>query len=186
VKKLVFFCRVVASTLAVAWTMLFASGEAIRAADLKVGDDAPPFSLKGSDGKTYSLKDYAGKQPVVLAWFPKAFTPGCTKECKNFQTDSAAIKKYDAACFTISVDPPEQNAKFAESLGVTDYVILADPTRDTAKAYGVINKDRGVANRWTFYIGKDGKILAIDKKIKVDTSANDVAAKLKELGIAEK
>ena len=69
---------------------------------------------------------------------------------------------------------------------MTDYVILADPTRETAKAYGVINKDRGLANRWTFYISKEGKILAIDKSIKVDSSAKDVAAKLKDLGVAEK
>ena len=115
-KKLAFFCRTVASTVAVVWTMLFASGRSIEAAELKVGDDAPPFSLKGSDGKTYALKDFAGKQPVVLAWFPKAFTPGCTKECRNFQTDSAALKKYDVAYFTISVDEPERNTEFANSL----------------------------------------------------------------------
>ena len=185
-KKIVFFCRTVASTVAVVWTMLFASGRSIEAAELKVGDDAPPFSLKGSDGKIYSLKDFAGRQPVVLAWFPKAFTPGCTKECKNFQTDSGALKKYDVAYFTISVDEPERNTEFANSLHVTDYVILADPTRETAKAYGVINKDRGLANRWTFYISKEGKILAIDKSIKVDSSAKDVAAKLKDLGVAAK
>jgi peroxiredoxin Q/BCP len=185
-KKLAFVCRTVVNTLAVVWTVLFASGKSIEAAELKVGDEAPPFSLKGSDGKTHSLKDYAGKQVVVLAWFPAAFTPGCTKECKNFQAEGSAIKKFDAAYFTISVDPPEKNAKFAESLGVKDYAILSDPDRSTAKAYGVLRSDRGVANRWTFYIGKDGTILAIDKTIKVDTSANDVAAKLKVLGVPEK
>jgi thioredoxin-dependent peroxiredoxin len=185
-KKLAFFCRSIVSTLAVVWTVVFTSGKMVEAAELKVGDEAPPFSLTGSDGKTYSLKDYVGKQAVVLAWFPAAFTPGCTRECKNFQTDSRAIKKFDAAYFTASVDPPEKNAKFAESLGVKDYAILSDPDRSTAKAYGVLRSEKGVANRWTFYISKDGKILAIDKTVKVDTSANDVAAKLKELGVAEK
>jgi peroxiredoxin Q/BCP len=185
-KKFAFFCRSVINSLAVVWTVLFASGATVEAAELKVGDDAPPFSLKGSDGKTYSLKDYAGKQAVVLAWFPAAFTPGCTRECKNFQADGKAIKKFDAAYFTVSVDPPEKNARFAETLGVKDYSILSDPDRQTAKAYGVLRSEKGVANRWTYYIGKNGKILAIDKAIKVDTSANDVAAKLKELGVAEK
>jgi peroxiredoxin Q/BCP len=185
-KKLAFFCRSVVNTLAVVWTVLFASGAAVEAAELKVGDDAPPFTLKGSDGKTYSLKDYAGKQAVVLAWFPKAFTGGCTRECKNFQNEGSAIKKFDVAYFTASVDTPEENAKFAESLGVKDYAILSDPTRKVGKAYGVVTKENGVASRWTFYIGKDGKILAIDKSIHVDTSASDVAAKLKELGIEEK
>jgi thioredoxin-dependent peroxiredoxin len=185
-KKLLFFFRSIVNTIAVVWTMLFASGAAIQAAELKVGDDAPPFSLQGSDGKTYALKDFAGKQPVVLAWFPKAFTPGCTKECRNFQTDNGLIKKYDVAYFTISVDSPEQDAKFAESLGVKDYAILADPTREVARAYGVLKTENGVANRWTFYISKDGKIVAIDKAVKVDSHARDVAAKLKELGVAER
>jgi peroxiredoxin Q/BCP len=170
----------------VIWTVLFAAGKPTEAAELKVGDEAPPFSLKGSDGKTHSPSDYAGKQAVVLAWFPAAFTPGCTRECKNLQVDSSAIKKFDAAYFTVSVDPPEKNAQFAESLGVKDYAILSDPDRSTAKAYGVLRSEKGVANRWTFYIGKDGKILAIDKAVKVDNSAKDVAAKLKALGVPEK
>src|SRR5947207_1581470 len=113
-KRIAFFLRSVVNTIAVGWTMLFASGAKIEAAELKVGDEAPPFSLKGSDGKTHSLKDYAGKQAVVLAWFPKAFTPGCTRECKNFQADSDALKKFDVANFTISVDSPEKNTCFAK------------------------------------------------------------------------
>ncbi|HEV2972490.1 MAG TPA: peroxiredoxin [Pirellulales bacterium] len=185
-KRLLFFFRSVTNTVAVVWTVLFASGAAIQAAELKVGDEAPPFSLKGSDGKTYSLKDFAGKQAVVLAWFPKAFTGGCTKECKNLQADSNLIKKYDVAYFTVSVDSPEQDAKFAESLSVKDYAILADPTREVAKAYGVLKSENGVANRWTFYISKDGRIMAIDKKVMVDSHARDVATKLKELGVVEK
>ena len=175
---------------AMAWAVMgmvvCAAGPTARAAELKVGDEAPDFSLKGSDGKTHSLKDFAGKQAVVLAWFPKAFTGGCTRECKNLQADSAVLKKFDVAYFTVSVDTPERNAKFAKSLGVKAYAILADPTRATAKAYGVLRKGGGVANRWTFYISKEGKILAIDKSVKVDTHARDVAVKLKDLGIPEK
>jgi peroxiredoxin Q/BCP len=171
--------------MAVGLSFIF-GGAKVHAADLKVGDQAPDFSLKGSDGKTHSLKDFEGKQAVVLAWFPKAFTGGCTKECKSFQADSDAIKKFNVAYFTASVDTPEENTKFAESLGVKDYAILADPTRETAKAYGVVNKERGFANRWTFYIGKDGKILAIDKKINTDKAGSQVAAELKKLHIPEK
>src|SRR5580700_11438816 len=112
-KKLVFLFRSIAGTLAVGWAILFSFGRSAQAVELKVGDDAPPFKLKGSDGKTYELKDFAGKQAVVLAWFPKAFTGGCTIECKKFQEEGAAIKKYDVAYFTCSVDTPEQNTKFA-------------------------------------------------------------------------
>jgi len=69
-----------------------------------------------------------------------------------------------------------------------DFPILSDPTKETAKAYGVLNDKYGIANRWTFYIGKDGRILAIDKDVNshIATSAEDMAAKLGELGVDKK
>ncbi|HTG45013.1 MAG TPA: peroxiredoxin [Verrucomicrobiae bacterium] len=154
------------------------------AAQLKVGDDAPNFELKGSDGKTYQLSDFQGKKPVVIAWFPKAFTGGCTKECKALAEQGDQIRHYDVAYFTASVDEPEQNKKFAESLHV-DYPILSDPSKETAKSFGVLN-DRGMANRWTFYIDKSGKIAGIDQKVNTETHGKDIAAKLKELGVTPK
>lgn len=149
-------------------------------ADLKPGDPAPDFELKGSDGKTYKLSELKGKKPVVLAWYPKAFTPGCTAECKSMKEQGAEIREQNAAYFTASVDDAETNKKFAESLSL-DYPILSDPTRETAKAYGVLN-DRNMANRWTFYIDKEGKISHIDKSVKTGQHGSDIAAKLKELG----
>ena len=89
------------------------------------------------------------------------------------------------AYFTASVDTPETNKKFAESLEV-DYPILSDPDKNVARSYGVVAGDRQYASRWTVYIGKDGKILAIDKDVKVDTAGADVAAKLGELGVPRK
>jgi peroxiredoxin Q/BCP len=156
-----------------------------KADGLKVGDAAPDFSLPGSDGKTYKLSDFKGKKAVVLAWFPKAFTGGCTAECKSFRETGAALKKFDVAYFTASCDTPETNKKFAESLEL-DYPILSDPTREVATAYGVVSGDKKNAARTTFYIGRDGKILAIDEKVKTATHGPDVGAKLKELGVPEK
>jgi peroxiredoxin Q/BCP len=115
---------------------------------LRVGDKAPDFTMPGSDGKTYKLSQFRGKKAVVLAWYPKAFTGGCTKECKSFQADSAPLKKLNVAYFTASVDPPDVNKKFAESLSV-DYPILSDPDKSVAKAYGVLGS-RPTAQRWTF------------------------------------
>src|ERR1700688_2913624 len=84
------------------------NGGAARAvAELKVGDKAPDFTLKASDGKTYSLSDFKGKKGVVIAWFPRAFTGGCTKECKSFKANSEALKATNVAYFTASVDPLE-------------------------------------------------------------------------------
>ncbi len=155
------------------------------AAELKAGDLAPDFSLQGSDGKTHKLSDYRDRQAVVLAWFPKAFTPGCTTECKVMAEHGDKLKRFDAAYFTASVDTAEKNKEFAKFVGA-DYPILADPSGTTAKAYGVTGMIQPWASRWTFYIGKDGKILFIDKKVTPSTHADDVAAKLKELGVAEK
>ena len=157
----------------------------VTAAELKPGDVAPDFKLQGSDGKTYSLADYRGKQAVVLAWFPKAFTPGCTTECKSFAKDGKALKAFDAAYFTASTDTPQKNKEFAESLQA-DYPILGDPGGKVARAYGVVDDQQKHARRWTFYIGADGKILQIDKSVHTSTHATDVAAKLKELGVPER
>jgi thioredoxin-dependent peroxiredoxin len=153
--------------------------------ELKPGDKAPAFSLEGSDGKTYTLEQYKGKSAVVIAWFPKAFTGGCTKECKSLRENSKALKDLKIAYFTASVDTAEQNTKFAKSLDL-DYPILSDPDKSVAKDYGVLNaaRESKVTNRWTFYIDKEGIIKKIDKEIKVDTAGSDVAEKVKELGLA--
>src|SRR5882672_11697185 len=165
--------------------------------DLKVGDVPPDFTLPASDGKTYKLSDFKGKQTVVLAWFPAAFTRGCTIECKSLADNGEKIKMYDVSYFMASVDPIEKNTEFAKAKSVTlgqganatvvekkeaDFPLLSDPTKDTAKAYGVLN-DRGVANRWTFYIDKTGKISYIEKTVKPETSAEDMLTKIAELKV---
>jgi peroxiredoxin Q/BCP len=152
------------------------------AAELKVGDTAPPFNLQGSDGKTYSLDQFKGKSAVVVAWFPKAFTGGCTKECQSLKENGKMLQGLKVAYFTASVDTPEVNTKVAEKLEL-DYPILSDPDKSVAQAYGVINPARGFANRWTFYIDKDGIIKEIDKTVKADQAGPDIAAKLKSLGL---
>ena len=157
------------------------------AAELQVGDPAPDFKLEASDGNTYQLSSFKGKKPVVVAWFPKAFTKGCTIECKSLAANGEKLKRYDVAYFMASVDPVEGeqgNKAFAAS-EKADFPILSDPTKEVAAAYGVLN-ERGMSSRWTFYIGKDGKIAAIDKAVKAATSAEDMIAKLDELKVPAK
>jgi len=164
------------------------------AGELKVGDPAPDFTLQASDGKTYKLSDFKGKQAVVVAWFPNAFTQGCTIECKSLAENGDKIRKYDVTYFMASVDAVEDNTKFAKATQVklgenmvdkkeADFPLLSDPTKATATAYGVLN-ERGMANRWTFYIDKNGKIAAIDSAVRPATSAEDMIAKLGELHVA--
>jgi len=151
-------------------------------AALEVGDQAPEFSLQASDGKTYQLSDFRDKQAVVIAWFPKAYTSGCTVECKSLAENGHLIRKYDVTYFMASVDPLEANIGFAKETGA-DFPLLSDPSKKTAEAYGVLHL-LGYAKRHTFYIGKDGSILKIDRQVTPATSAEDMAATLGELGVS--
>jgi peroxiredoxin Q/BCP len=174
--------------LAAAAALVVAAGAAIltgqSAPELKVGDQAPDFALAGSDGKTHTLSDLRGRH-VVVAWFPKAFTSGCTQQCKSLKESGEAIRAYDVAYYAASVDDAETNRKFAESLEL-DFPVLSDPGKDVAKAYGVVTATRPVAHRWTFYIGPDGRITHIDREINVREAGTDTAARLKALGVPEK
>ena len=148
---------------------------------LEVGDVAPDFTLQATDGKTYTLGDFKGKKAVVIAWFPKAYTRGCTIECKSLAENGHLIRKFDAAYFMASVDPLEENTGFAEE-NKADFPLLSDPDKIVASAYNVLNAG-GVASRHTIYIDVDGLIAAIDSNINPATSAEDISAKLGELGI---
>jgi peroxiredoxin Q/BCP len=150
---------------------------------VKTGELAPPFSLAGSDGRTHTLAELRGRA-VVVAWFPKAFTGGCTTECKSLRESGDRIRPFDAAYFAASVDDTETNRRFAESLGA-DFPILSDPSKAAARAYGVLGP-LGVARRWTFYIGPDGRVLDVDKEIATGTAGSDVAQRLERLGVARK
>ena len=196
-------CAAVLVPLAVVASPVHAADEEKPKVTLKVGDPAPDFSLPASDGKTYKLSDFKGKKAVVVAWFPKAFTQGCTIECKSLAENGDKIKKYDVVYFMASVDNIEDNTAFAKATSVTlqgrngqptgtvvekkeaDFPMLADPTKATAMKYGVLNQ-AGVANRWTFYIDKTGKITAIDTAVRPATSAEDMLAKLDELKVTKK
>lgn len=164
---------------ALSTTLVLSAGDVLG--EVKVGDIAPAFRLVGSDGKTYTNEDFNGEKVIVIAWFPKAFTGGCTKECKSLRESGELLRSYQVAYFTASVDPAEKNADFAKSLQL-DYPILSDPSKRLATQLGCLNK-RGMSNRWTYYIGKDNKVLFIDKKVKADGHAKAIAKKLDELGV---
>jgi peroxiredoxin Q/BCP len=154
-------------------------------AKLKIGDKAPEFALQGSDGKIHRLSDYKGKT-VVLAWFPKAFTGGWTAECKSLRASGDSIRSFENVVpFAASVDDAETNKKFAEQVEA-DYVILADPEKKVATAYGVVNDQRPLAYRWTFYIGPDGRIIDLDQKVSPATAGEDVVKRLEALKIKKR
>ncbi len=152
-------------------------------ADLSPGDTAPDFDLEASDGQRYRLSELVAERAVVLAWFPRAYTRGCTIECKSLAEKGHLIREFDVAYFMASVDPVEDNAGFARETGA-DFPLLSDPSKETATSYGVLHT-LGFSKRHTFYIGVGGTILAIDREVNPETSAEDIAATLAELGVAK-
>lgn len=148
---------------------------------LEVGEPAPDFALPGTDNKTYRLSDYQGKQAVVLAWFPKAYTSGCTIECKSLSENGHLIQKFNVSYFMASVDPLVDNIGFATETGA-NFPLLSDEDKSVARDYDVLHS-QGFAKRQTIYIGKDGRILKIDNNIRPETSAEDIAATLDKLKV---
>lgn len=150
---------------------------------LEVGAVAPDFTLQATDGKTYTLSEFKGVRAVVVAWFPKAYTRGCTIECKSLAENGHLIRAFDVAYFMASVDPLDDNKGFAAE-NHADFPLLSDPTKATATAWGVMH-EKGFSKRYTYYIDIDGKVAAVDREVKPDTSAQDMAARLAQLGVAK-
>ena len=129
---------------------------------VKVGQAAPDFSAQylamdnGRPGfKTVKLSDYKGQKNVVLAFFPAAFSPGCTSEMAKYQETSGQFNVNNTVILGMSVDSTWANAAFADKLGVK-FNILSDASREISRSYGVYNERGLVANRSTFVIDKNG------------------------------
>jgi peroxiredoxin Q/BCP len=147
--------------------------------ELRPGDVAPDFALCGSDGVTYRLSDSIGREAVVIAWFPKAFTSHCTIECESLARQSTDLARAGVKCFGASTDAVETNRRFAREIGL-GCRILSDPRGIVARAYGVLGAF-GLPRRWTFYVGRDGRIAAIDKHVRAASHGEDVVAQLARL-----
>ena len=126
-----------------------------RPAMLKVGDAAPSFRGVDASGGTVSLDDYRGR-PVVVYFYPRAGTSGCTMETNDFVRHYGEIQRAGIALLGVSVDPVEAQRRFAESCAVP-FPLIADADRTIARQYGVLGVF-GVAKRVTFWIGPDGRI----------------------------
>lgn len=151
----------------------------------KEGAAAPDFKVLASDGKTVSLKDYKGKKSIVLYFYPKDDTPGCTVEACEFRDGIKKIEKLDAVVLGVSPDGLKAHTKFIEKFGLP-FLLLADEDKEICKAYGVWVKKSmygreymGVA-RTTFVIGKDGKVKKVFEKVKPAGHAEEVMEALKD------
>ena len=164
--------------------LAFAGAAFATTAPLDAGSTAPDWTLPGSDGNEYSLSELRRDGAVVLAWFPKADTPGCTRECQSLTRNGDKIRQFKVSYFMISIDPIEDNTAFAQKYGA-DFPILSDESKEVAEAYQVMSSF-GFASRHTFYIGADGRILEIDRNVNADTAAEDIVATLERLGVEKR
>lgn len=146
--------------------------------ELKVGDLAPDFNLNSQDGKKISLKNFRGKK-VVLYFYPKDMTPGCTKEACSFRDNYESIMAKGAIVLGISADSVESHRKFREKFKLP-FDLLSDETKEVSKLYGVwkqksfLGKKFMGIERSTFIIDEKGKILAIFRKVKVNGHTEEV------------
>ena len=152
---------------------------------VEVGKKAPSFKLKDQAGEAHALSDYAGR-PVVIFFYPKDLTPGCTTESCEFQARLPEFAKSKAEVLGVSILDEKSKAKFAHKYGLT-FPLLADADHAVAEKYGVWQQKMRYGRKYmgivrtTYLIGPDGKVARRWDKVQVDGHAAEVAAALNEL-----
>jgi peroxiredoxin Q/BCP len=153
-----------------------------RAGELpKVGEAAPDFNLPDQDGKSHQLKDFAGKW-LVLYFYPKDDTPGCTQEACAFRDDLSKLTKLGAQVVGVSVDDGASHAEFAKKYHLP-FPLLADKSTEVAARYGAL-MDLAVfkiAKRYTFLIDPQGKVAKVYQKVETSKHSTEIIEDLKQL-----
>ncbi|ANE35356.1 thiol peroxidase [Campylobacter iguaniorum] len=161
---------------------VFSAEDMERKVTLKAGDMAPSFELENSDSVNIALKDFKGKN-VVLYFYPKDNTPGCTTEACEFSANYDEFIAKDTVIVGISPDSPDSHTKFIQKQSLK-HILLSDPQKEVAKAYGVwqVRKNYGKEYlgivRTTFVIDKTGKISKVYKSVKAAGHALKVLSEL--------
>ncbi len=165
--------------------LLAASLQAAAAGQIVVGQPAPEFELADQDGQLHSLEDYRDRW-VVLYFYPKDETPGCTTEACEFRDNIFAFREMNAQILGVSLDDIESHKRFAENYNLP-FPLLADSDGNAADAYGVKTKFAGMtlAKRQTFIIDPAGNIAKHYEKVDPETQSTDVLADLKALAAAD-
>jgi thioredoxin-dependent peroxiredoxin len=154
----------------------------VIAADPTLGSMAPAFKLQDQNGEWHSLSEYNGKW-LTLYFYPKDQTPGCTTEACEFRDNIFAFNDANAVIVGISIDTVESHKKF-EAKHSLPFTLLADPSKETAKAYGVLKKFMGMmemADRQTFLIDPSGRITKIYRDVDPKKHSAEVLADIKNL-----
>lgn len=143
------------------------------------GEEAPDFELESYDGKSYSLSQFRGKNDVVLYFYPKDDTPGCTKEACSFRDDLSVFKKKGVAVLGVSLDDLASHSKFQKKYDL-NFPLLSDPDHKVSETYGVYKEKNNYGKKYwgiersTFLIDKTGKIKKIFRRVQVDGHTNEL------------
>jgi peroxiredoxin Q/BCP len=151
----------------------------VLAADLKVGDDAPRFNLKNQAGQEFDLNTRQG-QWTVLYFYPKASTPGCTKQACAFRDNIKKIRAVGADVYGVSADTVEDQASFHKEHKLT-FDLLCDPDANVIAAYGAKMPLLSISKRWTFILNPALKIAAIEKDVDPVIDSEKIADRISEL-----
>ena len=147
---------------------------------VKVGGAAPDFEGATADGTRLGLKDFIGKKNVVLYFYPKDDTPGCTKEACSFRDNLQPIRSLGAEIVGVSLENVDSHKKFAAKYSLS-FPLISDKDKRIARAYGTLRDTGTSTNRMTFLIDRQGKIARIFPKVDVTKHTEEVVAALKEL-----
>jgi peroxiredoxin Q/BCP len=149
---------------------------------VKEGDPAPDFTLADQEGKPIRLSDFRGRSWVVLYFYPKDDTPGCTKEACSFRDNFHQIQQLEAVVLGVSVDSVESHRKFSEKFHL-NFPILSDSGHEVSKRYGVLTRFMGIklAHRSSFIIDPHGMIRKIFPDVKATDHAEEVIVALRDL-----
>jgi thioredoxin-dependent peroxiredoxin len=147
--------------------------------NLTVGDQAPDFTLQDSENNSFTLSSYQNNSPVVIYFFPKANTSGCTKQACGIRDDYSKFEENGINIFGVSVDSKADIKEFVEDYSL-NFPLLSDESKEVAKTYGVLN-NIGMASRITFIVNKEGKLAYIIKDVDIKSHANQVFELAKEL-----
>ena len=154
----------------------------------KIGNLAPKFALQDHDGNAVSLSDFKGKSAVVVYFYPKAMTPGCTVQAQGLRDTAKALKKLNTVVLGISPDPIKKLAKFVER-DELNFQLLSDEDHAVADSYGAWGPKKFMGRefdgilRTTFIVGKDGKLKAVMDKFKTKDHHTALIAELEALAL---
>jgi peroxiredoxin Q/BCP len=154
----------------------------------KIGNMAPAFTLLDQDGNKVSLKQFKGDKNVVLYFYPKAMTPGCTVQACGIRDSKKELARIDTVVLGVSPDPVARLAKFVEKQDL-NFTLLSDEDHAVTEKYGAWGLKKFMGRefmgvlRTTFIIGKDGRLKHVMDKVKTKSHHDDVMALIKDLGL---